>query len=121
MNDTNTLKVATIAPGPQSHPGSPHLAQGTKVILSDGSELTGVTRITLRAEAGDVWKAIIEVHPQTVQIIAAEADTCVVDCTSLNDERRRYAMAKYADPDTPAPTDGTVLLDTGEELAPHGM
>ncbi|KPB75972.1 hypothetical protein BTW15_02530 [Pseudomonas syringae pv. tomato] len=121
MTDTRTLKVATIIPGPQSSASSAHLTQGTKVIMSDGSELAGVTRITLHAEAGDVWKAIIEVHPKAVQIIAAEADTCVVDCTSLNDEHRRYAMAKYAYPDTPAPTDGTVLLDTGEELAPHGM
>lgn len=121
MTDTKVLEVATIVPGPQSSPNSPHLTQGTKVILSDGSELTGVSRITLRAEAGDVWKAIIEVHPRTVQIIAAEADTCVVDCTALSDESRCYAMARYADPDAPVTTDGTVLLETGERVIPHGV
>ncbi|KPC32538.1 Uncharacterized protein ABJ99_4561 [Pseudomonas syringae pv. cilantro] len=73
MTDTKTLKVATIIPGPQSNPNGPHLAQGTKVILSDGSELSGVAGVTLRAEAGGLWKATIEVYPREVPTITALA------------------------------------------------
>lgn len=32
-------------------------------MLDDGSRLEGVTKVTLVAEVGSVWKAIIEVNP----------------------------------------------------------
>lgn len=121
MHDTKKLTVATIMPGPQPSASSAHLTQGTKVILSDGRELAGVTRITLHAEAGDIWKATIEVHPQTVHVIAAEADTRVVECISLGDESRRYAMGRCGDPDDSIPIEGTVLLEGGERIIPHGV
>ncbi|RXU01564.1 hypothetical protein B1F69_03930 [Pseudomonas syringae] len=116
MTDTKTLKVATIIPGPQSHPGSPHLARGTKVILSDGSELGGVTGITLRAEVNGLWKATIEVCPH-------EVPTFMVEVTALADEARQYAQGGclVTEGCANAPSGGTSLLERGEQVIPHGV
>ncbi|MEE4882419.1 hypothetical protein V2K29_02070 [Pseudomonas alliivorans] len=112
MTDTKVLEVAKIIPGPQSSPNSPHLAQGTKVILSDGSELTGVTRITLRAEVGDVWKAIIEVYPREVPSITVEV-------TGRTAEDRCHATGDaclVTQGCATVPSDGTYLLERGERV-----
>ncbi|MFA1013289.1 hypothetical protein, partial [Pseudomonas tremae] len=85
MTDTNTLKVATIIPGPQENLIGPHLARGTKVILSDGSELGGITSVTLRADVRGLWKATIEVCP-------SEVPTFTVEITALADEERQYVL-----------------------------
>ncbi|AVI87297.1 hypothetical protein YA0016_27370 [Pseudomonas syringae] len=116
MTDAKTLKVATIVPGPQSHPDSPHLARGTKVILSDGSELSGVTSVTLRADAGGLWKATIEVYPR-------EIPTITVEVTALADEERQYASGGSLATEGCAnvPSDGTYLLEGGERVIPHGV
>jgi len=116
MTDTKTLKVATIIPGPQSHPGSPHLARGTKVILSDGSELGGLTSITLRAEVNGLWKATIEVCPH-------EVPTLMVEVTALAAEERQYAQGGCLVTEGCAnvPSDGTNLLTSGERVIPHGV
>lgn len=116
MTDTKTLKVATIIPGPQSYPGSPHLARGTKVILSDGSELGGVTGITLRAEVNGLWKATIEVYPH-------EVPTFMVEVTALADEERQYAQGGCLVTEGCAnvPSGGTSFLERGEQVIPHGV
>jgi hypothetical protein len=46
---------------------------GTKVMLSDGSELTDVTSITLTALPGNTWQATITVRPQRIEPITAQA------------------------------------------------
>lgn len=116
MTETKTLKVATIIPGPQSHSGSPHMARGTKIILSDGSELTGVTSVTLRADADGLWKAIIEVYP-------SEVPTITVEVTALADKERQFAIGASLVTDGCAnvPADGTLLLERGERVLPHGL
>lgn len=48
-----------------------HAAQGTKVLLDDGSRLEHVHKVTLVAEKGAAWKAIIEVYPTNQQQIDA--------------------------------------------------
>jgi hypothetical protein len=48
-----------------------HHANGTKVLLDDGSYLEGVKSITLKAEVNQPWKAIIEVHPTNQKQIDA--------------------------------------------------
>jgi len=121
MTEANHLKVVTIKPGAASSGGCAHHTKGTKVILSDGSELTGVTRITLHAEPNDVWKAVIEVYPETVHVVAAEATTCVVEVTALSDEQRRYAMAKATEGCADIQSEGAVLLDASERAYPDGM
>uniref|UniRef100_A0A7C1X4M6 Uncharacterized protein n=1 Tax=Pseudomonas graminis TaxID=158627 RepID=A0A7C1X4M6_9PSED len=121
MTDGNQLKVVTISPGPASAGGMAHHTKGTKVILSDGSELSGVTRITLHAEPKDVWKAVIEVYPETVQVVAAEATTCVVEVTALADEQRRYAMGQNTEGCSEMPSEGIVLLELGEQVDPLGL
>jgi hypothetical protein len=121
MTEVSQLKVVTIKPGPASGGGVAHHTKGTRVILSDGSELSGVTRITLHAEPNDVWKAVIEVYPETVQVVAAEATTCVVEVTALSDEQRRYAMGRYTDGCSAIPSDGTVLLEVGERVDSLGV
>lgn len=117
MTDTKTLKVATIVPGPQSNPNSPHLTRGTKVILSDGSELGGVTGVTLRAEDDGLWKAIIEVYPREVPSITAEI-------TALAAEDRWHASGGaclVTKGCANVPSDGTFLLESGELAMPHGV
>jgi hypothetical protein len=69
---TNCVSVATIIPSASLNPNSPLPTMGTRVMLSDGSELTGITSITMTAEPGGVWKATITVMPQHVEPISAE-------------------------------------------------
>lgn len=121
MTDIKLLKVATIIPGEKSDGSSSHPTRGTKVILSDGSELTGVTGITLRADVGDVWRAFIEVYPETVQVVMADAETCVVETTPLSDECRRYALATHTQGCSAVPTEGTQPLESGELVIRHGV
>lgn len=111
MTDTKKLMVATIIPGPQSHPNGPHLAQRTKVLLSDGSELSGVTSVTLRADVGGVWKATIEVDPREVPAITVEV-------TALADKERQFSIGASLVTAGCAnvPSDGTVLLERGERV-----
>ncbi|MBD1602342.1 hypothetical protein [Pseudomonas typographi] len=47
-----SLSVVTILPPPSQKLGSAQLAAGTKVMLSDGSELARVKEVTLTARAG---------------------------------------------------------------------
>jgi hypothetical protein len=55
-----TGQLLTIIP-PAHEPGSPVRAAGTRVVTADGSEVSGVTKISLVAEVGmDVWRATIE-------------------------------------------------------------
>lgn len=56
-------KIVSIIPTQNSKDGRYHVSQGTQVLLSDGSRLEGVSKVTLVAEVGEAWKAIIEVFP----------------------------------------------------------
>lgn len=78
-----SLSVATIVPGPKSHESGAHLARGTRVILSDGSELAGVTELTLTACVNGVWQATITVDPLAAPTIAADAE--IVEMTAFNE------------------------------------
>lgn len=62
--------VVSIIPKENNRDGI-HIANGTQVLLSDGSKLDGVRKVTLVAEAGDVWKAVIEVFPTNQEQINA--------------------------------------------------
>jgi hypothetical protein len=68
-----TLSVVTILPPAHQKPGQAQPAMGTKVMLSDGSELHGVMSIILTAEPGDTWKATITVRPERIEAITAHA------------------------------------------------
>ncbi|MFL1495154.1 hypothetical protein [Pseudomonas antarctica] len=94
MNEPkNSLSVVTILPPPNQKPGSAQMVQGTKVMLSDGSELSGVTGVTLKAVAGGVWEATITVLPKIIQPVSAEAHIVEVDVTDLQSHSRTYAQA----------------------------
>lgn len=58
----NRSSHIVIVQPPRSESGAV-LARGTKVVTEDGHEITGVTKVTLIAEAGDVWRAVIECVP----------------------------------------------------------
>ena len=90
----NSLSVLTILPPPSKSPGSIQLAQGTKVILSDGSELARVQSVELKAEAGGVWTAVITVYPEIIQPVSAEAEIVVVELSDMKAESRTYAKAE---------------------------
>ena len=91
---SNSLSVVTILPPPSQSPGSVQLARGTKVMLSDGSELARVKSVELKAEADGVWKAVITVYPEIIQPVNAEAEIVVVDITDMEAESRTYAVAE---------------------------
>jgi hypothetical protein len=102
---TNCVSVATIIPLASLNPNSPQPTMGTRVMLSDGSELEGVTSITMTAEPGGVWKATITVMPHRVEPITAEVmvvetadplgpDDQLLDITSVADRVRRYVPAR---------------------------
>lgn len=89
---SKSLEVATIVPSPRNSPSGPHHVMGTKVLLSDGSELKGVTSVELKASVdGAVWQAVITVLPREIPEVSAEAHVVEVDITSLEDESRTYA------------------------------
>ncbi|RZA22794.1 MAG: hypothetical protein EOP02_15845 [Proteobacteria bacterium] len=98
---TNCVSVAKIIPAASLNPNSPMPTMGTRVVLSDGSELTGITSITMTAEPGGVWKATITVMPHHVEPITAEVivveaaeavgpDEQLLEVTASSDRVRRY-------------------------------
>ena len=89
---SNSLSVVTILPPSNQKPGSAQLAQGTKVILSDGSELARVKSVELKTDAGGVWKAIITVYPEIIQPVNTEAEIVTVDITDMKAQSRTYAI-----------------------------
>ncbi|WP_424585470.1 hypothetical protein [Acinetobacter baumannii] len=91
-------RVASIIP-PDSK-GSLTLCNGTKVLLDNGEYLQHVNKITLVAEPGQPWKAIIEVHPTNQEQIDALLSDLKV--TKRNDAFNRLyeiqeAMQKLQD------------------------
>lgn len=89
---SKSLSVATIVPAEKNNPGSPHLVMGTKVLLSDGSELDGVLSVELKASVENgAWHAVITVLPREIPVVSAEAQVVEVDISSLKDKSRCYA------------------------------
>lgn len=92
---SKSLMVATVVPAPKSNYSSPHQVMGTKVLLSDGSELGGVLSVELKASAENgAWHAVITVLPRVIPVVSAEAQVVEVDISSLSDETRRYAKVQ---------------------------
>lgn len=75
----NSLSVVTILPALSQNLSQAQPVQGTKVILSDGSELTGITGLTLTAKAGGVWEATITVLPKVIQSVVVNAEVVEAD------------------------------------------
>ncbi|MBM5459235.1 hypothetical protein H8F21_16840 [Pseudomonas sp. P66] len=89
---SKSLSVATIIPAVMSHPDNPHPVMGTKVLLSDGSELNGVTSVELKASVeGGVWHAVITVLPREIPTICANARFVEVDISDLKSTAREHA------------------------------
>lgn len=76
-------RVASIIP--PENKGGLTLCNGTKVLLDNGEYLQHVNKITLVAEPGQPWKAIIEVHPTNHEQIDAVL-------TDLEVVKRNYAL-----------------------------
>lgn len=113
--EKRSLSVVTIMPPPNQKPGSAQSTQGTKVILSDGSELSRVKSVTLTANLHGVWEATITVLPEVIQPLDANATIVVEDVTALADEARRYARAGLrTDGCAEVSAEGTTLLEKGE-------
>lgn len=105
MNESaKHLSVVMILPPAQQKAGQAQPTFGTRVMLSDGSELTGVTSITLTAMPGDVWQATITVPPESLEVIAAKAliiqerepvryqHPDVVEVTTMGETVRQWVM-----------------------------
>lgn len=75
-------KVVSIVPTQKTDDGRYHATQGTQILLDDGTRLEGVHKVTLVAEAGNLWKAIIEVHP----INQKQIDALLEDIKVINHE-----------------------------------
>lgn len=72
------VKVVSVVPKENDKDGV-HICQGTQILLSDGNRLEGVHKVTLVAEADNVWRAIIEVFPKNqTQIDALLSDLKVL-------------------------------------------
>ncbi|WP_448176613.1 hypothetical protein [Pseudomonas putida] len=88
---SKSLMVATVVPAPKSSLSSPHQVMGTKVLLSDGSELAGVMSVELKASVDNgAWHAVITVLPREIPTVSAEAQVVEVDVSCLADDARRY-------------------------------
>lgn len=87
-----SLSVVTIVPAPKSSPDGAHPAMGTKVLLSDGSELGGVVSVELKASAeSGAWSAVITVLPCQIPTVSASATFVELDVSTLKDESRQHA------------------------------
>lgn len=64
------MTILRIIPGPKGPDGA-HRANGTRVLMPDGTEVPMVRAITLRAEAGGLWQAQIDCAVEVAQEIAA--------------------------------------------------
>lgn len=61
MNDSTKCCVAKILPGDNPNSPLPQPTRGTRVILSNGVELEGVTAVHVEAHPQGVWCAKVEV------------------------------------------------------------
>lgn len=76
-------KVVSVIPKEKDSDTGAHVVHGTQVLLSDGSRLEGVQKVTLAAEVGGVWKAIIEVNPvNQKQIDTVISELNVIETTA---------------------------------------
>lgn len=62
-------QLVRIVPPPASESGHT-TAQGTKVYVGD-QLMTGVTKIEITCEVGDLWRAVIHCHCQPADLSAA--------------------------------------------------
>lgn len=63
------MNHVTIVP-PEKGGAGAMMAQGTKVLTADGQEITGVTKVVLSAAVGELWEAVVHLHPRVVPIAA---------------------------------------------------
>lgn len=92
---SDTPKVLRIVPGERDNIGA-QLANGTRIFCGD-QEVSHVTKLTLVAEVGGIWKATIEcaVIPPEVDALH-EGEINVVEVTDLSDEAKRFVRAEVA-------------------------
>ncbi|MGQ8875949.1 hypothetical protein ACUTR7_00455 [Delftia sp. NA_296.1] len=92
---SDTPKVLRIVPGQRDSTGA-HAAMGTRIFCGD-QEVSHVTKLTLVAEVGGIWKAAIEcaVIPPEVDALH-EGEVNVVEVTDLSDEVRSFIRAAVA-------------------------
>lgn len=90
MNLRHRLQVTSK--GPQAH--------GTKVHIN-GEEISGIRRVTLSCEAGDIWRATLEFVPGAVDIDVLSAALSLeqmgepageIDITRIDDEARVFKI-----------------------------
>lgn len=93
---SDTPKVLRIVPGEHGSDGA-QLANGTRIFCGD-QEVSHVTKLTLVAEAGGVWKANIEcfVKPPSQLDALLESEADAVEVTNLSDDAKRFIMAAAA-------------------------
>lgn len=93
---SDTPKVLRIVPGERDSTGA-QLANGTRIFCGD-QEVRHVTKLTLVAEVGGIWKATIEclVKPPAQLDALLESEAEVVEVTNLSDEAKRFIMAAAA-------------------------
>lgn len=90
----SSRQYVTIVP-PTAEPGQLLPSQGTKVILPDGTELEGVTKVEMVASLNDVWRAVIHLHAHMAVAQGVEATFVAVpeetgDVTDLASSERRF-------------------------------
>lgn len=92
---TDKPKVLRIVPGQRDSTGA-HAAMGTRIFCGD-QEVSHVTKLTLTAEVGGIWKATIEcaVIPPEVDALH-EGEVNVIEVTDLSDEVRSFIRAEVA-------------------------
>lgn len=106
---TDKPKVLRIVPGEHDSTGA-QLANGTRIFCGD-QEVSQVTKLTLVAEVGGIWKATIECAVIPPEVDALQVD--VEEVTGLSDVTRSYVNAVMSSgiPVLPLPS---ILADAPE-------
>lgn len=73
MSDAKTLTVVTIVPAEKAGDSRAHFARGTKILLSDGSELSA-REVTISTHKDGLWIASIEVLMELAPTFVAQAE-----------------------------------------------
>lgn len=90
------MNLVTICP-PEPNESGLTKTQGTRIVLSDGSELHGITKIVLTADLNDIWRAEVACHfkaselPNVLAQIEATAipEGVMAEATTFVDEAHR--------------------------------
>lgn len=116
MTDAKTLTVVTIVPAEKASDSRAHFVLGTKILLSDGSELSA-RDVTISTHKDGLWIASIEVLMELAPAFVAQAGEVHAKAPAAESPPAAPEWPKLAYPGVDSiPAEGTWLLEPGDRV-----